>query len=267
MPFAGTRGFRVHYQDGGEGPPLVLLNGWMVSSYFWPRPWLDRLERSFRVLRVDHRGTGHSELPDGPFTLDDMAADALGVLDELGLERAHFMGVSMGGIITQQIALTRPERVLALVFCSTTPGGGHAETDPDFAAALAEGAGSRDTMMRSVLPLVAAPGFFEGSPDSLMELAVAWQAAPTSFEVMGQQLGACAAADFLGRLREIEAPTLVLHGDQDRLLPVDNGRLIAGAIPGARLEVLPGTGHMLTWEAPETAELVASFLESVGVPG
>src|SRR3954470_16173372 len=119
----------IHYQDSGDGPPLLVLNGWTASGLIWPDEWVHALERDYRLLRVCNRGTGWSDHVTSPFTVADMVTDAVAVLDAEGIDRAHVFGLSMGGMIAQQLALAHPERVVRLVLCATAP------PPPDFVMA------------------------------------------------------------------------------------------------------------------------------------
>src|SRR5438874_12252044 len=122
----------IHYQDSGSGPPLLILNGWTASGLIWPDEWLNALEPQYRLLRVCNRGTGWSDHVTDPFTLSDMVADAVAVLDAEGIDRAHVFGLSMGGMIAQHLALEHPARVEHLVLAATAP------PPPDFVPAEPE---------------------------------------------------------------------------------------------------------------------------------
>ena len=126
---AASGAVNIHYQDSGSGPPLLVLNGWTASGLIWPDEWLKALEPQYRLLRVCNRGTGWSDHVTDPFTVADMVADAVAVLDAEGIDRAHVFGLSMGGMITQQLALTHPARVDHVVLCATAP------PPPDFVTA------------------------------------------------------------------------------------------------------------------------------------
>jgi pimeloyl-ACP methyl ester carboxylesterase len=230
-----------------------VLNGWTASGLIWPDEWVGDLEADYRLLRVCNRGTGWSDHVDQPFTVSDMVTDAVAVLDAEGIERAHVFGLSMGGMIAQQFAVEHPERVDQLVLCATAP------PPPDFVTAPPEvfarlvtppeGASSPEEMMGAVWSSIVGPGFAERGADVLGRLVQRAVERPTSLEVIMLQMQAIATRS--GSPSHITAPTLVLHGVDDPLLPVANGRRLAELVPGARYIELPGVGHLIPWEDPD----------------
>ncbi len=270
--FAEVASGRIHYQESGQGPPLLLANMWTASGLLWPRRWVERLERSFRLLRVCNRGTGYSSPATEPFSLGDLAADALAVLDHAGVERAHVLGISMGGMLSQLLALSWPQRVERLVLLASCPPRPEAVTPspqdelrlltpPPEAASVAE-------IVRSLWRNMAAPGFAERDPDAIAEIAELSLAVPTSPEVILLQRQAIDGFDGAERLRDLCVPTLIVHGDEDPLLVVENGRRLQRLIAGSSYRELPGVGHLIPWEAhEETLALVEEFLEPVSRSG
>jgi pimeloyl-ACP methyl ester carboxylesterase len=253
----------IHYQDSGSGPPLLVLNGWTASGLIWPDEWLHDLEPDHRLLRVCNRGTGWSDPVSEPFTVADMVADAVAVLDVEGIEKADVFGLSMGGMIAQQLALTHPDRVDHVVLCATAP------PPPDFVMAdpavfsklitPPAGATSVEEMVGGVWTSIVGPGFDERGKDVLDRLVSRAVERPTPLEVIMLQMQAIATRT--GDPADISAPTLVIHGDADPLLPVANGRRLAEVVAGARYVELPGVGHLVPWEEPEkTAAVMCDFL-------
>lgn len=264
MPFCEGTDTRVHYETGGDGPVLLMLNGLVASAFLWPRAWLDRFERAYTVVRVSNRGTGHTAAGDR-VTIEAMAADALAVLDLVGADRAHVLGYSMGGMVAQSLTLSHPERVAALVLCSTTTGGA-ADAHPEFLGALAGAGGSAERAAGSFFHLLAGPGFLETNPQVVDELATGWLEAPTRAETTPAQLAAAATFDVRERLSELDKATLVLHGTEDRLIVPAAGERLASLIAGARLEIFHGAGHLLPFEVPErSGVLIQEFLTGVPV--
>jgi len=266
---ASSGAVNIHYQDTGSGPPLLILNGWTASGLIWPDEWVLPLEAGHRLLRVCNRGTGWSDPVSDPFTVADMVADALAVLDAEGIDRAHVFGLSMGGMIAQQLALTHPERVDHLVLCATAP------PPPDFVMAdpavfsklftpPAE-ATTIDEIVGNVWSSIAGPGFPERGKDVIDRLVSRAVERPTPLEVIMLQMQAIATRT--GDPAQIDKPTLVIHGDADPLLPVANGRRLAEVVPGARYLELPGVGHMVPWEEPgKAATAMQEFLATSEVP-
>jgi pimeloyl-ACP methyl ester carboxylesterase len=229
--------------------------------------FLSHLEDRFELVTFDNRGTGSSDRPRGPYSLDVMADEAVGVLDALGRRRAHVMGISMGGMIAQLVALRHPGRVERLVLVATH-GGGAGVTPPTPAAMAAftqDRAKPREAIVRDAMTAVTAPGFPARDPASMDAIVAIALAQPTPEEVFAHQIAAVLSSDRSARLPSLAVPTLVVHGTEDPLIPVENGRAIAGAVPGARLVELPGCGHLPMWEAPVAlAAAVGGFL---GPPG
>lgn len=247
MSHALSEGLRIHYQDTGSGPPLVLLAGFTVSGLVWPAAWVTDLEERHHLLRVCNRGTGHTDVPEGAFTIADMASDVIAVLDAAGIARASVLGWSMGGIVAQELATSNPERVERLVLADTWPPGGDIRTD-----ALTLGGGSVWTGLAGERHLDA---------EELRVLDAAYSEHPPPLEGIVHQIQALQQWTVDERALTISHPTLVLHGADDPLIPVDNGRRLAKLIPNAQYTELDGVGHMFAWEQPaRTASIINTFL-------
>ena len=249
----------LHHVRRGTGEPLLLIQGMSGHSLHWGEPFMTALEPQFDAIAIDHRNTGYSPVVEGPFTLGDLAEDAVGKLDELGLDAVHVMGISMGGMVAQELALRHPDRVRTLVLGCTYAGGeGSSLASPEVGQIIVSGmqSGDREQAMRAMWSVNVSEGFAadEANWDAFLEVA---QTKPVAVEVIMAQMQAVMAHDTSARLGEIRAPTLVIHGTADRMLPASNGEAIAAAIPGARYEPLEGVGHMFWVEQPErSAELV-----------
>lgn len=259
MPSVDAAGTELYYERSGEGEPLLLIQGMSATHVTWGRPFLEELERSFECIVFDNRGIGLSGQAETPFSTADMAADTAGLLDALRLENAHVLGISMGGMIAQELALAQPERIRTLTLGATYCGGSGASLmAPQDQQALgsAMAAGDRDEIHRAMWEINLSPGFRadDSRYAAFAEMASAFRA---PLPVIVQQMRACGRHDTSARLAQLSLPTLVIHGDVDRLLGPDNGRQIASLIPRARLEMLEGVGHMFWWEQPRrSAELL-----------
>jgi pimeloyl-ACP methyl ester carboxylesterase len=259
MPTVTVDGNELHHLERGEGEPLLLIMGMSGTHLSWGDPFLDALARDFRVIAYDHRGVGRSSRVDAPFTLAQLADDAAALLDGLGLGSAHVMGVSMGGMVAQELALRHPERIRTLVIgCSYAGGAGSALTDPATFQRLAEAwsSGDRERALRVGWEINVSREFAgrAGEYQRWREMALALR---VPLQVIALQMQAIGGHDTSSRLARISAPTLVVHGTSDQMLPVANARAIAERIPGARLVELEGVGHLFWWEEPErSAELV-----------
>jgi 3-oxoadipate enol-lactonase len=258
MPTVDAGGTELHYARAGEGEPLLLIQGMSATHMAWGRPFLDELEARFDCVVFDNRGMGRSGRAELPFGIADLAADTAALLDALGIEGAHVVGISMGGMIAQELALARPELVRTLTLGATYCGGpeGSLMAREDFemlGAAMASG--ERERVFRAMWEINMSPGFRSDDSrfDAFREMA---EALPAPRAVIVEQMRACGAHDTHERLGGLSMPTLVIHGDADRLLGPNNGREIAALVP-ARLEMLAGVGHMFWWEQPKrSAELI-----------
>ncbi len=259
MPTVDAGGTELHYLRAGEGDPLLLIQGMSATHLTWGRPFLSELEPSFDSIVFDNRGMGLSGRAEPPFTIADMAADTAALLDALGIETAHVVGISMGGMIAQELALAHPGRIRTLTigasYCGGPNGSLMAPEDLQMLGA-AYASGEPEQVFRAMWEINLSPGFRED--DSRFAAFVEMGSAlPAPQPVVLQQMRACGAHDTHERLGQIDLPTLVIHGDVDRLLGYDNGREIAALIPGSRLETLEGVGHMFWWEQPQrSAELI-----------
>lgn len=254
-------------ERSGAGPPLLAIMGMSGTALHWGEPFLAALGQSFEVIAYDHRGVGSSSpLADGQVSIAGMAADAAGLLDALEIPRAHVLGISMGGMIAQELALARPELIETLTLgCTYCGGEGSALAAPEVIQSLAEPmlSGERERAIRAGWEVNVSPAFAADEEAWSAFRAIAQRRA-VAVPVVMAQMQAIMAHDTHARLSSITAPTLVVHGDADQMLPVANGRLIASLIPGARLEVMEGVGHLFFWERPErSAELIREHAAAV----
>jgi pimeloyl-ACP methyl ester carboxylesterase len=261
MPIATIGELELDYERSGSGPPLLLIMGMSGTALHWGDAFLGALRRDFEVIAYDHRGVGASSRLEGALTITQLARDAAGLLGALGLAQAHVLGISMGGMVAQELALAHPERMRTLTLgCTYCGGPGSSLTDPEVWRGLAEAmmSGDRERALRAafaanVSPAVAADG------EAYARFRAIAERRAVAVPVIMAQLQACAAHDTYARLPRLQMPTLVVHGTLDRVLPFSNGELIASRIAGARLEPLEGVGHMFFWEQPEhSAELLGA---------
>jgi pimeloyl-ACP methyl ester carboxylesterase len=259
VPKVELPGTELNYERAGEGEPLLLIQGMSANHMAWGRPFASLLERSFDVVSFDNRGMGLSRPVSMPFTTADMAGDTAGLLDALELESAHVLGISMGGMIAQELALAHPGRLRSLTLgCTYCGGPGSQLMGPADFQGLVEAMASGDPqrVFRAMYELNLSPGFREDE-SRFAEFVEMAEALPAPRETIGFQVQAIAAHDTSARLPGLTVPTLVVHGTLDRVLGYPNGPLVASLIPGARLETLEGVGHMFWWEQPErSAELL-----------
>jgi pimeloyl-ACP methyl ester carboxylesterase len=252
-------GREFHYERNGSGEPLLLIQGMSGTHVAWGRPFREVLEESFDVVAFDNRGIGLSGPVEGPFTIAEMADDTAGLLEELGLESAHVVGISMGGMIAQELALAEPGRLRSLTLgCSYCGGPGSQLMPQENVEKLAAGmmSGDRDKAIRASYDVNLSPAFRadEDAYAAFHAMAISVPARKATIEL---QVQAIFGHDTSSRLGEISAPTLIVHGTEDGVLPFPNGEQIASLMPGARFERLEDVGHMFWWEQPQrSAELI-----------
>ena len=251
MPRASANGVELEYESFGDpgSAPLLLIGGLGTQLITWDEGFCQLLAaRDFRVIRFDNRDAGLSTWPDELYTLDDMAGDAVGLLDALSIPAAHVVGASMGGFIAQLMALNHPDRVLSLTSMISGPNGVDQVPPTPEAQALLVTPVPPTHEERVQLALVAKKTLLgpDDPYDEAYERAKAVRAIDRAYHPAGfaRQLQAILAAPSrMERLRSLRVPTLVVHGDADILVPVDNGRKVAAAVPGARLLEIRGMGH------------------------
>ncbi|HEX2675463.1 MAG TPA: alpha/beta hydrolase [Polyangiales bacterium] len=264
MPFAASATAKLYYEVQGTGPEVILLiQGLGGHASEWGEPFLAPLAERFRVARMDNRGIGQSESSVTQWTMLDMANDAVAVLDALGAQRANVLGTSMGGMIAQQVALAHRARVAKLVLMSTTAGGASAVPPwPEAVALFSPPQGmSLADQRRWSLRVITGPGFAEANAQKIEDMVQLRLRVPTKGRVFQSQLEAIFNSDRSEAVRQLDLPTLVIHGTEDSLVPVGNGKELAARIPGAKLELLEGCGHMPHLEMPaRCAKLILDFL-------
>jgi len=255
---ARSDGVAIAWEEHGAGAPLLLIHGLGYARWGW-EPVVDGLAERYRVLLFDNRGVGESDAPPGPYSARQLAEDAVAVLAAAGVERAHVIGTSLGGMAAQELALGWPERVHRLVLACTTPGGAGAHPMPERTQKLIAAA-------PTLAPEAALRRFVEnalGEPSpELVERIVAHRLATAQpLEAWLAQAAAGVTFDAFERVGEISAPTLLLTGTADAVVDKRNSDLLAERIAGARVERFPRAGHLFFWEQPDRfVELVSGFL-------
>jgi len=243
---------------------LTLIQGLGFDSSGWG-PVLGKLGEHFRLVLIDNRGSGRSDMPLRSIKIADMAQDVVSVLDHAGIRRSHVLGASLGGMVAQELAVLHPERISRLVLACTTPGWPFAFPMPASSALLTTAVRGlpAETALRRLVENALSPETLMHHPDLAEHLVTYHQSRSMDRRAWSAQ--ALAGACYAGRLTQsrIRAPTLVVHGGVDKVVDPRNGKLLADRIPGAQLVVFPGLGHLLFWEDPENfAATVIAFLMS-----
>jgi 3-oxoadipate enol-lactonase len=257
VPFIDSQGARIYWDERSVGEPVLLIMGLGYPSDMW---WRTRpvLDGHYRTIVLDNRGSGRSDVPPGPYPIPQMAADAVTVLDAAGVEGAHVFGISMGGMIAQELALEFPQRVRSLMLGCTAAGGKTAiRAEPEVTELLM----NRGAMTPEQSALAAIPYVYDRNTarDRIEEdLAIrrGWFPKPEGYVA---QLQGILGWESYSRLPQLNVRTLVIHGETDRLVPLGNGELIAGRIPGAKLVRLPHASHIFPTD--QTAAANGAILE------
>jgi pimeloyl-ACP methyl ester carboxylesterase len=278
MSVAKVGSVELYYEEHGSGDPLLLIMGLAADSQAWMFQIPD-FAQHYRVIAFDNRGVGRSSKPAGPYSIHEMADETAGLLGVLGIDRAHVVGVSMGGMIAQELVLRHPERVRALVLACTYP-----EPDADVERTrqftLQQFGGSIDAsgamhvdlttlnpmmFLQQLLPNVFNQSFIEKELPKLMQIFAGALQYGFSMEAILGQVGAVMSHKATERLHQIKSPTLVITGDADRLVPPAGSEILAREIPGAKLVKIAGGSHGFNFETPEVFNrAVLDFL--AGVP-
>jgi len=263
MPHLHANGINLYYEEHGSGEPLLLIMGFTVSSIGW-RWNIPAFAQDFRTIAFDNRGVGQSDKPDTPYSMAMFADDTAGVLDGLGIDRAHVFGISMGGMIAQEFALRHPQRVQTLTLGCTHCGGSQAvlSKDPDVLNLLAD-IESVDVQQAAIVmtKVAVTPWFMQKHMDVLLQLNQLSLQHPTPKHGMVCQMQAIQGHDTYERLPGISVPTLVITGKEDGLVPPENSVTLAQRIPNADLAILANGSHLFNVELPEaTAATVKGFI-------
>jgi len=266
MPKTTTNNITIDYEITGDGPPLVLIAGLGYPKWMWHK-MLPGLAAHFRVITFDNRGVGESDKPAGPYTAQMLAADTVGLMDALGIEKAHVMGHSMGGFIAQALVLDTPDRVDRLILSATNFGGPrHIPVTPEAMAVLTDTSTPPLERLRNGILISCTPGFGDAHPE-IVEEWLTWRATHP-LDLAGYQaqmsigLGLMSeAAAFEHKLPAVQHETLILFGADDKVVPPGNADLLAAQLPNSTVAILPHAGHFFPFDATDAAvAAVVSFL-------
>ena len=263
MPFVENQGASIYWDEQGSGEPLLLIMGLSYPSYMWHRS-RPVLAVRYRTIALDNRGVGQSDAPAGVYSIALMASDAAAVLDAAGVERAHVFGVSMGGMIAQEFALQCPKRVRSLILGCTAAGGPHAvKAEPAALQTLMRKDMTPEESRDAIIPFIYDAATPHPRIDEDMAIRMRWYPTPQGF---AGQLQGILRWEAYSRIAQIAAPTLVIHGETDRLIPPANAQLIAARIPGAKLVTIPHAGHIFETDQPGAAHrAILEFLAAQSI--
>jgi pimeloyl-ACP methyl ester carboxylesterase len=263
MPFTSNGTIKLHWESFGEGTPVLLIAGQGMTSDGW---WatIPVLAQSFRVIAFDNRDTGRSSRVAWPYTVAQMAHDAVAVLDAVGEPRAHVYGISLGSLVAQELSLRYPDRVHALVLGASSAGGFAAYKPPPSSFAqtflVRAGAMGPEEAQWAAVPYTYSEKTRRSHPERIGADIAHRMSSPTDPLAYMHQAAAVATHDAYERLNRTVAPTMVVHGEQDIFVPPANALVLAERIPGAQLRLWPDAGHMYIVDEPQADWEIARFL-------
>ena len=264
MPMMNAGAVSIAYELRGSGPPLLMINGFRRSHVVWLEGVLQPLAERFQLILMDNRGTGHSDKPQDGYSIEAFADDCAGLIAGLGLQRAHVFGVSMGGMIAQRLATRHPDKVHGLALgCTNCGRGGSIPAEKrigELLRLLPNATMDAREVARRQEEAYYMPGFRASQRAVIEGLYELVNQQPTPPHAVQGHLKAIDAFAACADLPQIKAPTLVIAGEGDPLIPAENSRLIAGRISGAQLALLPDASHFFWIEKPqETAAALIQF--------
>ncbi len=259
-----ANGIDIYYEEHGSGEPLLLIMGWGGNAATW-NPQVEGLAKHFRVIAFDNRGVGRTSAPEGPYTTSQMACDVVGLLDGLGIPKAHVFGISMGGMVAQELAIEHPKRIDTLMLGCTTPGSGRAAGVAQLRKDIAtfrDADGNQDLeWLSEFLRRLWTEEALTKSTAELQDFVLSLIRFPPTSHGLRHQAEAVATHDAYDRLGQIPHRTLVMTGDEDSLIDPKNSEILAKRIPDAELVVFEGLRHAFHLERPALAnDAIINFI-------
>jgi pimeloyl-ACP methyl ester carboxylesterase len=268
MPTVKANDINIYYETAGTGEPLVLISGLGYGLWQWHK-MIPLLAEHFQVIVFDNRGAGGTDKPSGPYNVQMLAADTVGLLEAIDVDKVIIMGHSMGGFVAQEIAINYPQYVSKLVLSSTNFGGpNHVPVTPEAMQVLSDRSGDPVDLVKRGVAIATAPGFTEANPAILQELIDYRLSNPVPPEAYQAQMGVgmgllSEEAAFEKRLKNVTVPTLILFGEHDKVVPPANAELLDKELPNSTVKILPDAGHIYPMEVPEAAtQAVVEFAKS-----
>lgn len=260
MPRVRVGDINIYYEVRGRGAPLIMIMGLAGNIDLWDPRLVSELSKHFMLVMFDNRGSGRTDMGQKKFSIKLFADDTVGLMDALGIAKANVLGISMGGMIAQELALSYPERVEKLILCSTTCGGRHGVLPPSrpFPPSMLDA--SPREIAEIMVRFIFTEEFIRSNPRLIEAVIERMVRTPTPREAFLGQLNAIMEFDSYERLPQIRAPTLILHGKLDALLPPENAIILAKAIPNAKLILLERSGHGLAEEIDKVIAAIIEFL-------
>ncbi len=248
MPKVRVNNIDIYYEVHGEGFPLLLISGGLATIDWWDPNLIIDLSRHFKTIIFDNRGVGQTNDKSQGYTFETLADDTIGLMDSLNIERSHIFGISMSGCIAQDIAVRHANRVEKLVLCSTRCGGHQAiQVSTDDLMKILKGLSN----LEDLPPLIFTEEFIKNEPEKLKIMMDIVRKNPISELAIKRQDYATKKFRGYKKLKDIQAPTLIMHGKKDILNPVGNAEIFAKLIPNAKVAIFDNCAHGIYAEAPE----------------
>jgi pimeloyl-ACP methyl ester carboxylesterase len=277
MPKVKVNDFQMYYEVKGQGFPLMMINGLGGNMEGWDPRLVEGLSKHFKLILFDNRGAGRTELSKGEYTIRLFADDTAGLMNALGIPKAHILGISMGGMIAQELTMDYPEKVSKLVLCSTSCSYVVGELSRVIEAMISQSSMEELTKLvlsfpftkeypkgfikeNPIVPFVFTSQYVRENPDFVRHWLQLRTQYPTSPEGLKHQYSAILRFSNQARLKHIKAPTLVLHGRKDKSIPYKNGSILAEAISNAKLVLFEKTAHGLVEEMSDVIKVITEFL-------
>lgn len=254
MPSVKVNDINMYYEIHGDGYPFVSIGGLNHNIYKYHPTYLELLSKNFKTILFDNRGAGKTDQPDIEYSIKMMADDTAGLMDVLNIERAIVLGSSMGGMIAQELILNYPEKVEKLILCSTNCGGSKSvPPSKEILQLLTQNTKgmTEEEIIRMALPVLYTKEFLKNNVDYIEDYIRRALIIPTNPKAYLRQIGAVIRFNSFKRLKNINTPTLVMHGKKDILVPPQNGEILAGLIPNAKLSLHDNNAHLLFSEETE----------------
>jgi pimeloyl-ACP methyl ester carboxylesterase len=263
MPKIKVNEINIYYEIHGDGYPLVMIMGFTGTANFWSPFLIDGVSKHFKTIIFDNRGAGRTDKPDEDYSIKMIADDTVGLMDALNIEKAHILGLSMGGMIAQELVLNHPEKVEKLILAGTHCGGSRCVFPPveitDFIAGKTTY--SNEEWIEKEMPLLYSEEFIRKNPDFIEKKKKGYLQAPLPDKSRERNVLAAGRFNAGRKLKKISVPTLVLHGKEDKLIPYKNAEILANNIPDAKLVLFENLGHDLFSPEPEKVnKIIIDFL-------
>jgi len=261
LPSVKVNDINMYYEIHGDGFPLVMIMGLSANIDWWNPEIIEQCSQNYKTVIFDNRGAGRTDKPEIDYSIKMFADDTKGLMDALNIDRAHVLGVSMGGMIAQELVLNYPEKVEKLVLGCTNCGG--SKSIPPGEEVLTKmvslGGLPPEEMLQEFLPYLLTEEFIRNNPEYIESFKQRALIAPIPADAYQRQINAILGFNTYRRLKKIEVPTLVIHGKRDLLVPTENGEILAEKIPGAQLLLLDNAAHF--YDQPDTDKVISSTLE------